>query len=251
MFEWIPPGVALTHDVSVGDWIVSDLEPWDRERAQVRSFMPGGFDGYVRIFHPLDGPVTSWAELGAGRGVGLSAEVSLEDVLGLEPETAVQSEAPPLESPVEGQLPQDVCATLVAVLSTHTQTEQTCWFAMWEGWGALVPGGQLYAGRHSRKDLRRERKERRQQRAALEETPKMRGVQRNYLLLRGKVESACSFGELSYATPSLWWPDDRAWMVATEIDGTSTYVGATRAAIDDLTASDLEVVEVIRDAPMA
>jgi hypothetical protein len=31
---------------------------------------------------------------------------------------------------------------------------------------------------------------------------------------------------------SLWWPHDRAWLVATEIDGYLTYVGGSRGAID-------------------
>ena len=34
--------------------------------------------------------------------------------------------------------------------------------------------------------------------------------------------------------PDLWWPQDRAWCVATEIDLKSTYIGAHRACLQDL-----------------
>ena len=32
-------------------------------------------------------------------------------------------------------------------------------------------------------------------------------------------------------SPNIWWPDDRAWCVATEIDLQSTYVGGPVACI--------------------
>ncbi len=45
--------------------------------------------------------------------------------------------------------------------------------------------------------------------------------------------------------PNLWWPDDRAWCVATELDMQSTYIGGSRACVDQLLGDDrLEVYEV-------
>jgi len=35
----------------------------------------------------------------------------------------------------------------------------------------------------------------------------------------------------------LWWPADRSWLVATEIDGYRTYIGGSRAAIDAVLAA--------------
>jgi hypothetical protein len=32
----------------------------------------------------------------------------------------------------------------------------------------------------------------------------------------------------------LWWPDDHAWCVASELDIYSTYVAATPSAVDEL-----------------
>jgi hypothetical protein len=42
---------------------------------------------------------------------------------------------------------------------------------------------------------------------------------------------------------TVWWPDDRAWCVETEVDLESTYVGGTRACIAELVGHpDLEAV---------
>jgi hypothetical protein len=35
----------------------------------------------------------------------------------------------------------------------------------------------------------------------------------------------------SWQSPNLWWPDDRAWCVATEIDLMSTYVGGSHRCV--------------------
>jgi hypothetical protein len=37
--------------------------------------------------------------------------------------------------------------------------------------------------------------------------------------------------------PNYLWPEDRNWIVVTEIDGFSTYVGAPREAFDRILAS--------------
>jgi hypothetical protein len=52
-------------------------------------------------------------------------------------------------------------------------------------------------------------------------------------------------GESYFQSPSIWWPDDRAWCVETEVDGMSTYVGGTSECIAELGAhNDLEVMTV-------
>lgn len=46
-------------------------------------------------------------------------------------------------------------------------------------------------------------------------------------------------------TPSLWWPDDRAWCAGNEIDSTCTCIGGSRALADELLAHPgLEVLEL-------
>ncbi len=42
-------------------------------------------------------------------------------------------------------------------------------------------------------------------------------------------ESVC---RSRYQSASLWWPDDQAWCVATEVDFESTYIGGMRNCIE-------------------
>ena len=51
---------------------------------------------------------------------------------------------------------------------------------------------------------------------------------REYLLFRGSVADAQGWED----GPNLWWPDDHAWCVASEIDFPYTYVGGSQELID-------------------
>ena len=48
-------------------------------------------------------------------------------------------------------------------------------------------------------------------------------------------------------SPQLWWPDDRSWIVATEIDLVSTYIACSERLADELIAD--ERIEAIRVKP--
>jgi hypothetical protein len=69
------------------------------------------------------------------------------------------------------------------------------------------------------------------------------------LLLHGPVSAASA--SLAPAPgdqrASLWWPDDRAWCVATEVDLDSTLIGGSRACVADVLAEP--AVEVMPVAP--
>ena len=74
---------------------------------------------------------------------------------------------------------------------------------------------------------------------------------RNYHLARGPLAAAAQSVSSWHLHQScnLWWPDDHAWCVATEIDHDSTYIGASEACIEELLANpDLETVPVEPDS---
>jgi hypothetical protein len=51
-----------------------------------------------------------------------------------------------------------------------------------------------------------------------------------------------------YRSPSLWWPDDRSWCVATDVDLQTSYLGATAECVQDLIDDgQLEIMEVSPD----
>ena len=253
MFDWLRPDVELARDLSPSAWIVSTLEPWSSDGVRLASFMPDGLEAVARVFHPFedwDGGKTTWrrwSEVGAERRISIDTETSAEEVVGAD---AVGTQG----FPAEGELPEPVCGSLIDILAGETRTPETCWFALWSGWGLLRSGAAyLSPGGPSRKQIRQQRRNQRREEAALGEIPQISephgSTGRRYLLFRGPIDAACAFEPMQghSVSPSFWWPDDRAWTVVTEIDGHSTYVGGTRGAIDTILGSpQLEAIEVDR-----
>jgi hypothetical protein len=122
--------------------------------------------------------------------------------------------------PDEGSLPEREAATLAGVLASFT-TSRRWWYAVWEGFGALPQ----------------------RWRAA----PTVPMPARAMYLFRGaQADATASFEPDPWTqSASLWWPDDRAWCVATDVDLMSSYVGGSRDAVAALVAHpDLEAYEV-------
>jgi hypothetical protein len=112
---------------------------------------------------------------------------------------------------------------LAYVLRQHTSTPGRCWFCLWEGYGYLtgsvvvLTSWRLEAGaplpgppvkRIPPPKLQKSR---------------VRLPYRDYLLFSGAVEQGDGWQD----GPNVWWPDDRAWCVASEIDLDYTLVGGS------------------------
>ena len=63
---------------------------------------------------------------------------------------------------------------------------------------------------------------------------------RSYLLFRGPLDAIGSFIEPAFfghaQSPNIWWPEDRAWCVATDIDMFDTYIGGSAECIEQILA---------------
>jgi hypothetical protein len=68
----------------------------------------------------------------------------------------------------------------------------------------------------------------------IENYPLIRTPGREYLLLVGGLEALRRYADIHIMGPNIWWPDDRAWCVATEVDLDSTYVGGSAGCIRSL-----------------
>jgi hypothetical protein len=114
--------------------------------------------------------------------------------------------------PSEGELPSAEGERLVAILRAHTATPDRCYLGLWEGYG--VAELNAFAG-----------------------LPRLMLTQRAYFLFLGPVDAVMSLtvGDFRHA-PNLWWPEDRAWCVATDIDLSETYVAASAACVKELTS---------------
>ena len=266
----IPEGLTLeTEDVSAGDWIDEQLLPLggSPEGALVGEVIPAGFDAYARILHPAErrrgivpGAPVSWAEVARERGKVIHPEVQFPALIGAELDHRLP-ETDEFWMPLEGSLPSELCPALLEILGRHTRTPDRCAFCLWDGFGFLHEGasaylfaargwrGRLQQGRMRREARRGARIERRSTRdvarVQIHPSSDRRGAFREYFLLRGPLESAATFvfDDGHFQSPNLWWPDDRRWVLATEIDDWTTYVGGSRACVDELLAShELEVV---------
>jgi hypothetical protein len=206
-------------DVSPADWIEPrmHLRPHD-----VGSIIPDGFEAYGRLFHPLEPDWRSnrrrerWSDLARrnGRIAHSQMQLHLINIPRGQPGPKGYERG---DGPNWGSLPLEERRVLVELLRDETTTPDRCWFCMWEGYGGLDDGGV------------RERVVR---------------PHREYLLYTGTIERALESPNAPFdQSPAMWWPDDRAWFVATEIDFAWTYIGGSRGLIDSLVSdSRLEVL---------
>jgi hypothetical protein len=224
--------LPLSDQVQAADWIRERLHPFAQD---VGSVVPAGFAAYARIFHP------------AGIAGRPDVEVRWSDVAALSgkavhPEMQFHAIAPPAHDPEPriyeprlGVVSERQAGALVGLLSKHTATPDSCWFCLWEGYGYLHPGGSapfVLAARppfaRARVALRRLQLRWSKPRPPRPDGPRVQLPGRDYLLFRAPVSEAQGWED----GPNLWWPEDRAWCVASEIDFPYTYVGGPQELVD-------------------
>ena len=116
---------------------------------------------------------------------------------------------------------------LLPLLAQFTGTPEQCYFGVWEGYGQYSGGTTLLTSDGSGRPQPPPRDVRKAQR--------IRGCGRSYLLYTGELRDISGFyTNFLSEPPNIWWPDDRAWFVATDIDLDSTYVGAIQECIEAL-----------------
>lgn len=219
----------------------------------VGSVVPHGFEAYARIFHPLrDLQDTSWADLALRHGRIVHPEMQYHWIAHPVGERAHPHEH--FRHVAVGTVPEPELRSLVAVLRRHTAPEERCYFSVWEGYGQLHGGLAVTVVTssgvsHPPGIVPPE----------VLDGPRVELPYRSYLLASGTLPEALDLrAQLQQQSPNLWWPADRSWCVATEIDLGCTYVGGPEALIADvLAAGDLEALRcrvtdlVIGDPPNA
>jgi len=221
--------LAWTSDAEQGRWIRDRLHPFGQN---VGSVVPGGYEAYARLFHPVDdqsGNTTRWSDV--ARRNGRIAHPEMQFHLVSTPAGTTPSDPNHPSGRVRwGSLPRDELAALVRVLERHTETPLDCWFAVWEGFGQVhggsafgqltTSGGAAVAGLAPIDVLR---------------GPRLRLPQREHVMLRGPLAEVTDLHDaLMGQSPNLWWPRDRAWCIATEIDLAWTYIGGGQRLIEEL-----------------
>ena len=225
-----PDGVEFLEDKSEARWVEDSLS----EFARVRALVPEGFSAYARVFHPAyldeneEQPVR-WSTIASWTGRTVHPLMQFERIANLsESHGDIYKDPPWGLVPRHGSIPVRECRILLDALREFTSTPDRCYFGLWDGYGYLAQG--LY-----------------------KESSRVRAPGRKYLLFCGPLEGVMSFliGERPFwgDTPNIWWPEDRAWCVATDIDLYDTYVGGSEECIEAiLTHPELEALPATLDA---
>jgi hypothetical protein len=230
----------------------------------VRSLVPDSFEDYARIFHPAarqadecDRPVRALCE----PTTGVPFYAKAHDVLWREVRWREIAEAngkiahPAMQwpsitashdigpgtqpglwerAPQPDSLPLRLTRVLCEILADFTSTQERCWCAVWEGYAYMV-------GLRSDATL-----------------PRLDMWNRPMIVACGPISAvseksftdgfATGWSGESYRSPSLWWPDDRAWCVATDVEMQETYLGASAACVNRLLTDErLEIMRVTAD----
>jgi hypothetical protein len=254
-----PARLRPVTDVAAAAWVVEGV---GESRSGVRALLPAGFDAYVRILHPAwptndasegdDVERVTWAEVAAATGREVHSRVQFDALVGAE-----RGEWRPYEPDV-GELPPALLSALCDLLGKHTTTPDRCWFCLWDGWGWIggSPSVGVIVARDTPGPMDAANRTIEVPPAfppEILDAPRVSIPGRDYILFAGPLGAAGELGwrsgELLSAaypdlgfdpdqfdpqSPSIFWPEDRAWCVATEIDLDSTYVGGSRQLIEAL-----------------
>jgi hypothetical protein len=198
-----------SNEVGAAGWILGRLHPFGSD---LGSIVPDGFEAYARILNPAYDKGGAPVRLSELAGAALDATTRLDDL----------AAAAGVKEPIEGTLDRGQLDALVETLARFTTTPDRCWFGVWTGFGWLGP-----------QTVERPRR--------VVELP-----ERPMGLYEGPIGAAAAFMEPpGQQSPNLWWPADRAWCVATEIDFRSTYLGGAEALVRAvLEAPGLDAIRV-------
>jgi hypothetical protein len=256
--------VSPTSDLAPAQWLVEALPHFG---GRVADLLPSGYEALVRVFHrpdqgrPEAGTSSSWAEVAAQHGTVLHPEAQWE---ALTHGSADNSSG----QPDVGSLDPLTLPRLADHLGRHTATPDRCHVALWNGTGRSPRSWETHAtfrlpGRAHwlfppvpvadvvRIAVAFELKGYEEE---LAETGRLSGLM---TFGPGRPSSPSEVRAVStrflqrmreagdVRSPSWWWPDDRAWVVHSEVDHDSTLVAGSsallRALLDDAEIECLEV----------
>jgi hypothetical protein len=183
---------------------------------RVGDVLPTGFDAYVRIMHPVptpDGPA-AWTDI-AGR-TGRVAHPRMQWQAIAYPAQGYQAPAVTGDGPAQGAFPLDLMASLIDILSIHTAMPETTHYTVWAGTAGIPESDTVTIDHGGRAHL-------------LFVADISAGARAFVLDAHGEPVEP-------HVSPHLWWPDDHAWVVATDVDFRSTMVAAPRTCADQILA---------------
>ncbi|MDQ6884551.1 MAG: hypothetical protein M3077_10020 [Candidatus Dormibacteraeota bacterium] len=177
--------------------------------------MPEGFEAYGRVLHPASRETergfepVRWSMIASWTGRTVHPLMQFHRIANL---PIFPGHRPTWGFvPSEGEMPSAEGERLVGILRAHTATLDRCYLGLWEGYG--VPELNAFA-----------------------KLPRLMLPHRAYFLFLGSIDAVTSMSIGGFQhPPNLWWPEDRAWCVASKIDLSETYLAASEACVTQVT----------------
>ena len=207
-----PTSVQPLADLAPTRWLAERTRPTERgDGVHLWSIIPEGYPAYARILHPAysesdDTPVR-WADIAARNDKTVHPLMQFGRLSGSDDPYGHPYWA---DKPLVGQLPDTEAKTIISTLRHSTTTPEQCCLLVWEGYGGI----ELFYPPSEKLEL----------------------PGRSYLTFTGPVDAVLELldeGNLLQG-PNFWLPEDKAWIVATEIDFVETYVGGSADCINQL-----------------
>ncbi len=207
----------------------------------VGRFVPEGYDAYARIFHraEIQAPDMSWepvrwSELARANNKAVHPEMVFREVAGLEKDEHQWGLREPFR-----WMDQVECSALMSVLRRFTTTPERCYFAVWLGYGGFLTKEHAEPLFGSLAGL-----------LISKATVQLSFRGPDYVLFSGPLEAVMDFhgwiGDRWFGqTPDIWWPEDRAWCVSSDLDTMDTCLAGSHGCIAAvLDAPELEALPV-------
>ncbi|MCQ4118419.1 hypothetical protein [Rhodococcus tibetensis] len=201
----------------------TDSQNWDERGLRLAAQTTAG----AWIFHPantIDDEPVLWADVAEANATIAHPVMEWGSIVGSW--RTCEQEGLWHDSPATGSLPAPEARALADILRQFTRTPDSCWFAHWEGSGYITAPSTY---------------------------PRLPMPGRGMVLFAGSLDLAdTQFGAGTQfpggMSAHLWWPEDRAWCVATDIDLMTTYLGASAECVDAVLAeAALEVLPATPD----
>jgi hypothetical protein len=232
-------GIEVVADGTGAEWIAPRLGGGP---AGISWTVPAGYECYARICHPVEdghGEWVDWNTVAQATGRRAHPLMQWHVLVGSADPLNMRGSLWPGGNPQRGNLHPDALANLCEILAAHIG-DQRCFFCVWEGYGWISAAMARYTIAGDQSDpgpLPPPAFSDTELAATRVDLP-----HRSYLLLTGGLDATLKIGwrltpdYFVGQSPNLFWPADRSWCVASEIDFDSTLVGGSRQLIDEILA---------------
>lgn len=246
--------LRVVDDVLPADWIAPRLSG---HFGTVGLTVPRGYPAYARICHPAAntaGEPVSWSEVAEATGQRPHASMQWHAIVGSPDYLNMTGSLWDGAIPRRGELAHSALFALCDQLAQGPE-EPNCYFCVWDGYGGLETYGWLEATLAPKSKIAV--RDRHIFTSDELSRPRLHLPGRDYVVLAGPLRNALRIGSFAAEafwpqSPNLFWPVDRTWCVASEIDFDSTLVGGPVRLIDAiLNTPELDAWPITADDSLA